>query len=383
MNRLASARAETLYARLLALNLVLLAGHLVYKFVATPSAIFEYAQRLVTYRDGFIRRGLVGEIYGWFTDRVPFLAVKIEGSVTFLVLFAAYALLARRTLRVGRLDACALGCFVLGSPFFFKNFAHNLHMFDMLGALLVVGALLAPLGAWAHALFAALGVALLCVHHIHATLYVPTLLACLLLRMVGEAGAIRPRDLAVLAGMTALWLAVFLFIVVAGSPSTPMDAFAAQARARAVDPVLRGMEFMWYSTLRQEMEATWRIMGRSLAWFPVYAAIFALHWPLIRAARTSLARIGATKPLLLTAYLGALAVVSAAYLVTLAVNFDHARFVSNWMVCLLLLTHAAIVAADGAIRDADDLRPLARATIVCAAILAIIPRVGTVVPIPP
>jgi hypothetical protein len=63
---------------------------------------------------------------------------------------------------------------LVGSPFFFKNFAISLGHFDIYGCLWALVALLIPVGALYPLVIAVGCVGLILMHHLHFLLYIPT-----------------------------------------------------------------------------------------------------------------------------------------------------------------------------------------------------------------
>lgn len=370
----------TAYRWVLALNFFVVLGLLAYKIIgSTP--VNQYSHRLVTYEFGFIRRALVGEIYGWLFERVPIWAVSLDGVLALVVAAAVGAVLFRKSFNtLPRLERAALAAFLVGSPFLFKNFVQTLGYFDVYGATVVMVVMLAPYGVWTVIAATAAGALLLLVHHIHATLFLPTLFAVLLVKAYARNRMLRVADLALLGTAVALLVALFLAILVFGTPQVGADAFMAHLRARATSPVGETQYTMWYSTLAEEMAATWVMLPRSLARLPVYVLLILAHLPLLVAARAQIARMRQKDSFGFLLYIGLLVMVAIGYLATFLTAYDHARFVSCLAVCFVLLTIAALTELGGPLRDAEALAAESRRTLAFAIALAFIPRVGTVFP---
>src|ERR1700761_465322 len=133
-----------------------------------------YMHLLVTYHFGFARRAFVGSALSWFTDSVPLwlvYAIAIAAWIVALVLFVAVF----RKVYGFKPQNFPLFVFVVGSPFFFKNFAVALGHFDIYGCLWALIALLVPVGALYPLLIAAGCVILIFIHHLHFLLYIPAI----------------------------------------------------------------------------------------------------------------------------------------------------------------------------------------------------------------
>ncbi|MGL4290945.1 MAG: hypothetical protein ACRCVA_31640 [Phreatobacter sp.] len=376
-----SANAATAtYRTILLINLVAFAVVVIHR-CATPLPDSEYVHRLVSYEHGLIRRGLVGEIYSWFTDRISPWVVRIEGFLAIGVAAGLYAAVFTRTYRVKSLETLVLACFLFGSPLLFKNFVGNLGKFDVLGAIVAMLAVLLPLKLWSYVLIGTLSALLLFVHHVHSTIYIPTIYGILLVRAVGVGRRVRASDVALIAGSLVLLAALFAHLLVCTAAKVPLETFLEGLQARALQPVPERQAFMWYSTIAEETRISLGMMPEHLKRLPIYAAIVLIHLPVIAFLARRIQPLKVTRPLAYRIYLMVAAVVLGGYLVTNIITFDYARHLGNLALCFILLTQAQIVAASGPVTAADDLEPFDKKFIAAAASAAALPWVGTVYPL--
>lgn len=355
--------------------LIAMAGILYTVYVDTPR-FPGYMHLLVTYHFGFIRRALIGTIVSWFTDSVPIwyvYAIAIAAWIVALVLFVA----AFRKVFGFKEQNFPLFVFIAGSPFFFKNFAITLGHFDIYGCIWALVALLVPVVPLYPLIVAAGCVVLILIHHLHFLLYIPTITFIVLVRY----GAV-PR-LSIGKGVYGLIL-VFLvstaFVVAAlfGRMPAPMETFQAYVSARASDPIDPSNAWMWYSTIGQEMRATWDRLGIHALRFPVYAVLICLHIPLAQYLRSMIIALPTAYLRLIT--LAALAAISVGYIVIGVVLHDYSRWVSNWGVCMFLMIHAVRLLPSNAAKDNPPIQPDKKANLLFGWIVTAIPRVGTALP---
>jgi hypothetical protein len=98
---------------------------------------------LVTYHFGFVRRALIGTILSAFIDKVPLWYVYPIATVAWLVALALFVAAFRKAFGFKQQNF-SLFVFMIGSPFFFKNFAIALGHFDIYGCIWALVALLIP-----------------------------------------------------------------------------------------------------------------------------------------------------------------------------------------------------------------------------------------------
>ena len=374
------AEAFGVYRIALWINLLALAVITIHR-AAWPLPDSEYVHRLVSYEHGLIRRGLVGEIYSWFTDLVPPWAVRLEGFTAILVALGLYAAIFARTYRTGRLETLVLGCFLFGSPLLFKNFVGNLGKFDILGAGVAMLAVLLPLRGRSWWLIGAASSLLLFVHHVHATIYVPTIYGILAIRSIGASGRI-DATLFWRMGVSLILLAcLFVYLLASTAAMVPEEEFLEGLHARAMQPVPARLVMMWYSTIGEEFRQSLTMFPGHARRAPVYAVIVLIHLPLILFLARRVQAFRTRVPLAYYSYLGIAGVVLLGFLVTNVITFDYARHLGNLALCFILLTQAQIVAVDGPVTDAADIEPGNRYVMAAALAVAALPWVGVVYPI--
>lgn len=340
----------------------------------------EYAHRLVNYEHGLIRRGLIGEIYSLFVSKVPPWAVDLEAFVTVVVAACLGWAVFTRTFRIGAAQKLALACFVFGSPFLFKNYLGSLGKLDVLGACLAILAALLPLSAWTFVVVGVLSAALLLVHHINATLFVPAIYGVLLIRALAARWLpVRAIIFIVTVSIVALVAELFALILFA-NPNISQEAFGVFMRSHATVPVQDWVDSIWYSTFPDEIKKTRLMFPVNAIRLPVYIVLVAIHWPIICFVRRRLAAAALTNPTSARIFHLILAVILAAYIVTMIVAFDYARFVGDYVVCVVLLTAVQIYSVTGPVADASDFKIRDPRVILFAAVVAAIPWVGMITP---
>jgi hypothetical protein len=323
---------------MLAVNAAVLLGVFLYKITLPPYV--PYIHLLVDYHFGFIKRALIGAIVALFTDKVPvWLVFAIAGTVWF-VTATLFVRLFQKTF--GLDDAhWPLFVFTAGSPFFLKNFMFSLGHFDIYGCLCAIILLLVPARSLLIVLLAAVFSALLIlIHHIHLLMYVPTIAAIVVLRHYLTQGMTRLNVAVGVAALLALG-ALFLAAQFLGTMPIPEADFVRHLQTRMVDPsrtALIQFSYIWYQPLSKEVQDTWARMPSNLAGVPVYALLLWLHAPLWRffaGSVRALADVWHRRVVI-----AAIAIISLAYLVMFAMVFDYSRWISSWVVCMILLLHA-------------------------------------------
>jgi hypothetical protein len=347
----------------------------------TPIPASEYVHRLVTYDNGLIRRALVGEIYSWFLSAVPQWVIRIEAFAFVAAALGLFAMVFRRLFPGRGADTLLIACFLIGSPLLFKNFIGNLGKFDTWGAVVAMLAVLLPLRASTFGIVWALCVALLFAHHLHATIYIPTIYAILLVRMVGARGGFDAGDLGALAASIGLLACVFLGLLVFGVPSLEADAFLDAMRERSLRSFPDHHANMWYSTVAQEMAGSFAVLPEHVLRLPLYAAFVLIHLPIIFFFWRRLAPLATTYRASHEAFVLGAIVVAGGFLATNIVTFDYARHLGNMALCFVLLAAAQILSTTGPIEDAGDIQPESRLTLIAATTVAIIPWTGTIFPL--
>lgn len=361
---------------MLAADAIIALAGILYTVLVDSPRYPGYMHLLVTYHFGFVRRALIGTIVSWFTDTVPLwyvYAIAIVAWVVALLLFVA----AFRKIFGFKDQNFPLFVFLIGSPFFFKNFAIALGHFDIYGCIWAFVALLIPVGAL-YPLVIAIGcVGLILIHHLHFLLYVPTIGFIVFVRYGALPGLSRGK---MIYGLILVLLVTATFVAAAffGRMTVPMDTFLAYVRARAADPIDPSNAWMWYSTMEQEIGSTWdRLAGHALR-FPVYAALIALHLPVARYFKSMIAALPTV--FLRFASVAALIAISLGYLAIGVVAHDYSRWVSSWAVCMVLAMHAVRLLPSTAGAGDPPIRPDQKTNLVLGWIVTAIPRVGVTIP---
>ncbi len=361
---------------MLAADLVIAPAGILYTVLVDSPRLPGYMHLLVTYHFGFVRRALVGAMVSLFTDVVPLwyvYVIAIAAWVATLILFIA----AFRKIFGFSDKTFALFVFLVGSPFFFKNFAISLGHFDIYGCLWALVALLIPVGALYPLVIAVGCVGLILIHHLHFLLYIPTICFIVFVRYAALPGFSTGK---IIYGSVLVLLVsgVFVAAAVFGRMPVPQETFLAYIRARAADPIDPSNAWMWYSTVGQEIKATWDRIGFHSTRFPVYAALIALHIPVARYIKSMI--VALPTALLRAATIGALAAISVGYLVIGVVAHDYSRWVSSWAVCMFLVTHAVRLLPSTAAASVPPIRPDEKTNLVLGWIVTAIPRVGVTIP---
>jgi hypothetical protein len=339
--------------------------------------LLEYIQYLVTYRFGFARRALVGTIVSWFTDIVPIWWVYAIGLTAWIATLVLFVAAFRKVFGLTEKNF-ALFVFLAGSPFFFKNFMISLGYFDIYGCLWALVALLIPVGAFYPLLIAAGCVGLILMHHLHFLLYVPTIGFIVAVRY-GLLPGFSAAKLCYGAVPALVLSAAFVATALFGRMPVPVETFLTYVSARASRPIDPYAAHLWYSTLGQEMRATWSLIGKNSARFPVYAALIALHFPVASYFRAMIRAL--PSPLHRNVSVAALAAISIGYVVIFAVVYDYSRWVSNWAVCMFLVMHAVRLLPSAAAADGETpVEPSKKTNLVLGWIATVIPRVGVTIP---
>jgi hypothetical protein len=359
---------------MLALDCIIAPAVLVYTVFIDSPRYPGYMHLLVTYHFGFVRRAFIGSALSWFTDAVPLwsvYAIAIAAWIVTLVLFVAVF----RKVYGFKPENFPLFVFVVGSPFFFKNFAVALGHFDIYGCAWALVALLVPARAFYPLLIAAGCAILVLIHHLHVLLYIPTIGFIVFVRyiLLQRASTARVAYCIVLA---LLVVGVFLITAAFGRMPVSQEEFLTYVRSRAIDPIDPSNIQMWYSTFTQEMHATWERLGGHALRFPVYAILIALHVPLGRHLQALIIKLPTR--FMRRSTVVALAVTTAGYIPIGVVAHDYARWVSGWAVCMVLAMHAIRLLP--ATENAPPLAPDNKSNLVFGWIVTAIPRVGVTIP---
>lgn len=181
-----------------------------------------------------------------------------------------------------------------------------------------------------------LAVLLNLIHHIQTLLYLPTIIAIVVVRFyLVQRRRISLADVLLGGGLLALIGGLFLYTQLYGNVPVPREEFTAYLQSRISDPAFRSYlsTDIYYNTLAKEISHTWTILPKNLR-LPVYAAINACHAPLIACFLNSMRQLdtGSRRFILV-----ALTLITSAYLIVFAIVFDYARWYSNWATCMILM----------------------------------------------
>jgi hypothetical protein len=361
---------------LLAINAAIIAGVFVHKIQLPPYV--PYIHLLVDYHFGFIKRALIGAIVALFTAKVPVWLVFAIGGATWLVTLGLYARLFQKTFGFAG-KTLPLFVFIAGSPFFLKNFMHTLGHFDIYGCALAIILLLMPAGSLLFVATAALfSIILVLIHHIHLLMYVPTIIAIVVIRHYLTRSLNRTN---VAFGAVALLVVSALFFAAQflGTMPIPEADFVGYLKTRMADPArtdLLQFSYIWYQPLAKEISDTWGRLPHNILGVPVFALLIWLHTPLWRYFAGLIRALASDMHRRLV--VAALAGVSLAYVVMFAMVFDYSRWISNWAVCMFLILHAVKMLP--AKREAPLIPAEDRNTNIFGFIITLIPRVGIVRP---
>ena len=361
---------------MLAVNAAVLIGVFLYKITREPYV--PYIHLLVDYHFGFTKRALIGAVISLFFAKIPvWLVFALAGGV-WLVTLALFAELFRRTFGFDDRHM-PLFVFMVGSPFFLKNFMHTLGHFDIYGCAFALCLLLVPARSVAFVLLAAFAsMILVLIHHIHVLMYVPTITVIVVLRYYLVKGFSRQNVLIAIASVAGIGV-LFLAAQFYGTMAVPQEEFIRYLQGRMADPSrteLLNFSYIWYQPLVKEIHDTWERMPSNLLGIPVFALLIWLHAPLWRYFAELIRLL--SEPFHRRVVIAGIVAVSMAYLIMFAIVFDYSRWISNWAVCMFLILHAvkALPASQAASAvSADD-----KKTSVLGWIVTIIPRVGIVRP---
>jgi hypothetical protein len=348
----------------------LLLGKIFTSFLGIP-----YVHLLVNYDFGLIKRALVGAIVALFRPRVGMIDVYVVGLSVWLATLVTYLLVFRRTFGFSE-RTLPLLAIILSSPCFFKNFMFSIGYFDVFGCLAALIALLLPVNLALPLIMGAIACILLFIHHLHLLLYVPTIGLIVLLREMAE-GRVNLRTLAVMgAVVTAAIGAVFYLLAFHGSVPVPIEQFTAALRARAIDsPQNIGGKLVeiFYTDIAHEIDETMKGLPSNALRLPVYALLIFLHMPLISYFRRLVRAL--SRPFDRALVIAGLIGITLGYGIISAIVFDYPRWVSNWVVCMILVMHA-VRSLPSTQSDLVPIDPTLARNRWFGLILALIPRVG-------
>ena len=369
-----SDRTRSQWLMMLALNAMLMIALYIYKLLYNiPGEV--YTQLLADYHFGFIKRALLGALTGLLFPTLPVWSPYVHGTLILLVTCGLFFLAFRKIVGF-RAETLPVLVFTAGSPVFLKNFIQTLGYFDIYGCAAALLLLIVPATSLAYiALAAVLAVLLNLIHHIQTLLYLPTIIAIVVVRFyLVQRRRISLADVLLGGGLLALIGGLFLYTQLYGNVPVPREEFTAYLQSRISDPAFRSYlsTDIYYNTLAKEISHTWTILPKNLLRLPVYAAIIACHAPLIACFLNSMRQLdtGSRRFILV-----ALTLITLAYLIVFAIVFDYARWYSNWATCMILMffTMQYLATTRSSIADTPAARRFGWIT-------SLIPRVGTTIP---
>ncbi len=324
------------WRRLIVINIGIFVCYTIYKlsrdFLSLP-----YIHFLVDYHFGFTRRALVGAVTSFFLDKIPPWLPWATGLTAIAITIALYVKLFQKTFGFSKATA-PLFVFLAGSPFFFKNFLVQVGYFDVIGCAFAIVMLLLPSQSfWFVVAGAAFSSLLIFIHSGQTLLFVPTILLIVAVRYFLS----KPLNYAQIAGGFGLLLlvAASAFVNVAyGNLDVPREEFTRYLQSRSLSTNDNWMVyiFVWFDTLTEGLHITRAGLPKQLLALPIYLLLFALHAPLIRYYRESLALLSLRDRRLI---LAGMAGITAAYVLVFVLVSDYARWVADWAVCMMLVLH--------------------------------------------
>jgi hypothetical protein len=338
--------------------------------------ILEYAHLLSTYHFGFAKRSLIGTVVSSFTNTVPIILVYLIGLSAWLLALLLFIFAFKRIVGFSA-ENLPLFAFIAGSPFFFKNFMYSIGYFDIYGCIVALAALVIPVGAGYPLVLGVACVILILIHPIHLLLYCPVIAFILFVRYYAQFGF---STLRIAYGVTlaAIILSVFVANVFFGQVRVPKEIWLAYVQGRATVPVDTNLTYVWYSTIREEISHTWAVIGDNALRFPIYAILVALHLPVMRYFKSLVQSLDKASHKIAVGI--SVSAISFGYLIICAVVFDYSRWVSNWAVCMFVVTIATRLLPSRPGNAAGCIAPDVRQNLTLGWVLAVIPRVGVTKP---
>ncbi len=327
------------WRRMIAVDVALMLALFVYKVLYhTPS--IEYLHLIIDYHFGFAKRAFAGTLLSFVLPVVPVWFVYALGGAVWLLALVLFLKLFSKTFGFSA-AAMPLFAFIFGSPFFLKNFVQSIGYFDVYGCVFALIMLLIPARSLGYAVIGALGCGvLILMHPLHMLLYVPTIGVIVVMRHYFFTHEITAFSVVVGLFLAAAVAGVFMLSAFYGAMPATMEQLTTYLRQRTNDesylsPVVLDI---WYRPISDDMTRTWSVMSDHMRRLPVYAALIALHWPVIRYFRQLI--LALASPLHRRLTILGIAGVTLGYVVIGAVVFDYSRWFSSWAVCMFLIMHA-------------------------------------------
>lgn len=363
------------WRRLVAINIAILIGHIIYKlcrdFLSLP-----YIHFVVDYHFGFIRRALIGAIMSLALTQIPQWMPFAFGLTALGITFVLYLKLFQKTFGFSKATA-PMFVFIAGSPFFFKNFIITVGYFDVIGCAFAIVMLLVPVRSfWFVVLGAALCQLLIQIHSGQTLLFVPTIVVIVAARYF-LTRPVKPLEVVGALALLAVTAGGSLLNLLYGDVNVPREEFVRYLQSRSLSKIDNWLDYVyvWYDPPSVGARVTWSLFPRLVLYLPVYVALVALHAPLLRYYRESVDALPQRDRRFI---LAGIAIITLAYVAVFALVLDYARWVADWVVCMMLVLH--LVKSLNPTRlvpliECDNWRNISLGTVV-----SIIPRVGGVTP---
>lgn len=369
-------RRQSPWTWMLAVNMALMATLVSYKYVV-DYPIIQYSFLLADYHFGFMKRALLGSVLSLFQDKIYLREVFWIALATWLATIALFFVLFRRTFGFSS-DRLALLVFTFGSPFFFKNFFQTHGFFDIYGCLFAIVILLLPVNRLFPLVFGAGSAVLVLIHHLHFLLYLPTIAVIAIVRFFLMRDFSR-ADVAYAGASALLPCAAFIASIAYGNAPVPPDVLLAYMHMHAADPLPVVNITIWYTSATEELTKTADMFAINGPRLPVFFALIALHWPVIRFMRALMGALPNSLHRRL-AIIGIVGVI-ASYVIIFVFVFDYARWFSSWAVCMILIMHAlAMLLVHGGKTLPAFLPQTKKCDEILGWVLTVIPRVGLTIP---
>jgi hypothetical protein len=265
---------------IISLNLAYLAAKMSAQFGNDAWLSHLYLEYLVDYEFGFVRRGLVAQLFSSCVGTFGYLEISLFGMILIVITFVSYWLFnaraySRRTLRL------ALAAITIASPCLFKNWTHELTRLDIFGILAGLCVLSAPVTRFYVPLVAVICSCLILIHEAQFLVFVPAIIGICALRL--HCSGSRWHRGVLIAGVVGglIVLATFWLVVREGNADVPPSVLWAYVQSKAVDPVVDRV-FIWYSKPSENMSAAAEaeLLWQQLLNVPDYLLLLLLHLPL-------------------------------------------------------------------------------------------------------
>jgi hypothetical protein len=361
---------------IISLNLAYLAAKMYAQFANDSWLSHLYLEYLVDYEFGFVRRGLVAQLFSSCLGTFGYLEISIFGVILIVITFVSYWLFntrafSRRTLGL------ALAAITVASPCLFKNWTHELTRLDIFGILAALCVLSAPLTRFYVPLVAVICSCLILIHEAQFLGFLPVIIGICAWRLHCS-GFGRCRAVLIAGGIGGLIvLATFWLVVREGNADVPPSVLWAHVQSKAADPVVNRV-FIWYSNPSENMSAATdaKLLWQQLLNVPDYLLLLLLHLPVFIYIVSMTKGMDATGTGII---LATTAVVITGALIIIAISHDRARWFSNLLSCFVLLAHA--IAAERAESKAGVTVLESAPSVAALWIMTVIPKGGTLTPL--